>query len=282
MWSSTNSTDGGLALNPKTKFDRGIEDNAGQSGPGRNAAVYVQNGVQIVVFGVSKENGKACMRFLDLSPHFDDPWGSALTDAIVPNGSKAIISDHTSTRTYKRLICTCPMHDLAYSVSLPEDASGICEVLEEKSLQSVDDFRLALPKGFEGRHRANERGWHDPYWNEAHAKLKFSQLGQHFKATLNGPGLLNRVSTSIHDVSSQSVDKGTVIQYVSAHRAAGLERLKKRGQLFIQIMRDDGIADEDIANWWSNAMWCWWNLLAKPDGWRRAAWQGVSRAFVPK
>ncbi|MCJ1378488.1 hypothetical protein MMC17_001587 [Xylographa soralifera] len=268
IWSSTDYTDGGLAFNPKIKPDLGIERNT-ITGP--NAAVYIQNSLQIVISGVSQENGKAYVRFLDLSPHFDDPWGSALIDAIVPNGSKLILSDHANNRTYKRLTCTCPMHDLTYSVSLPEESLLISDVLDVRNLQSMDDFALVLPRGHEGCRPVFEGDWYEQCWNEAHTKLKLSQLRQRFKDMLNGPSLLGRGWTEAPDVSSQSVDRGIVAQHTSTHRAAGLERLEKRGQLFIQKMRDDGLSDDEIANWWSNARWCWWNLLAKPDGWRRAA-----------
>ncbi|MCJ1437136.1 hypothetical protein MMC27_006521 [Xylographa pallens] len=278
IWSSTDYTDGGLAINPKVKSDLDIESNTGRFGPSRETAIYVHKDFQIVITGVSKEDGKAYMRFLDLSPHFDDPWGSILTDSIVPNGSKAVLTDHTNNRTYGRLTCTCPMHDLTYSVSLPEDISGISDVLDEKSLQSMDDFTLVLPRGREGRRPVFEGDWYHR-WNEARVKLKFSQL-RHVKDLLNGPSLPSRSWSVVPNVSSQGVDKGTVTQHTSTHRAAGLERLEQRGQLFIQKMRDDDLSDEEMANWWSKARWCWWNLLAKPAGWRRAAWQGGSGTLV--
>ena len=279
IWSSTDYIDGGLAVSPKVTSNLGMESNTGQFGPGPNAAISVQNGFQIVVTGVSKEDGKAYMRFLDLSPHFDDPWGSTLTDSTVPNGSKAVLTDLTNNRTNTRLTCTCPMHDLTYSVSLPESISGISDVLDEKNLQSMDDFRLVLPRSCEGLRPVFERDWYHR-WNEARVKLKLSQLPQHVKDMLNVPGLLSRGWSEAPNLSSQGVDKGTVTQHTSTHRAAGLERLEQRGRLFIQKMRDDDLSDEDIANWWSNARWCWWNLLAKPAGWRRAAWEGGLGTFV--
>ena len=268
IWSSTDYTDGGLALNPKVKPDLGIDS---ITGVGRNAAGHVKDAFQIVISGASKRNGNAYMRFLDLSPHFDDAWGPALIDAVVPNGSKVLSSGHTNNKTDKRLTCTCPMHDLTYSVSLPEENLRISDVLDKKSLQSMDDFMLTLPRGDDEWRSVFEGDWYDQSWNEAGAKLKLSQLRQQLKDMLNGPRLLSRGWTEAPEVSSQNVDKGTVIQHTSAHRAAGMERLEKRGQLFIQKMRDDDLSDEEIAECWFNARWCWWNLLAKPAGWRRTA-----------
>ncbi|MCJ1283360.1 hypothetical protein MMC26_002688 [Xylographa opegraphella] len=271
IWTSNDYTDGGLALNPKVNSDLDIESNIERSGSGLKHAIDVQSGVQIVMSGVSRVDGKAHVRLLDLSPHFDDPWGSTLTDGIIPNGSKAILSDHTANRTYKGLTCTCPMHDLTYSVGLPEESRGISGVLDEKGQQSVDDFKLFLPRGREGRRPGNEGGFYDPNLDETQAKLSFSQIRQNLRDNSNGSGLLGRGWTASPDELFQGVNRGTVVEHTAPHRAAGLERLEKRGQLFIQRMRDDGLSDEEIANWWFNARWCWWNLLPKPAGWRRAA-----------
>ncbi|MCJ1394895.1 hypothetical protein MMC18_007775 [Xylographa bjoerkii] len=266
IWCSTDQTDGGLVLNPKVKSGPDIKSTL-RGVP--NATTYVQRGFQIVISGVSKEDGKAYLRILDLNPQLDDPWGSSLVDAEIPNGSRMTLPDRTSKGGSKRFCCTCPMHDLTYTVSLPKETSDVSDVLDKTSVQSMDDFTLILPRGSAEWRPVFGGDNYQRCWNEACAELKLSKLRQHFNDMLNGASLPSRGWTTGHGTSPQSVDNGTVTQYTSPHRAAGLERLKRRGQLFIEALRKDGLSDEEIANWWPRARWCWWNLLAKPDGWRR-------------
>ncbi|MCJ1404044.1 hypothetical protein MMC11_007268 [Xylographa trunciseda] len=277
LWSSTDHTDGGIVLNPKLNPDAGFESQT-RTIPDAFTFTYRESGFQVVVSGVSKEDGKAYLRILDLSPHFDDPWGSTLIDSTLPNGSRLTLSNLTHNETYKRQTCMCAMHDLSYSVSLPEEVTDASDILENTKLQSMDEFKLIRnehsgerPIVFAGFSHA--RDWNKALdSNKALEDVKLSQLRERVKDMLNGPSSLSWTNPS--EIFSQSVDKGTVSQYTSPHRAAGVERLRKRGQVFIQKMRDDDLPDEQIANCWFNARWSWWNLMTKPDGWRRAAWQG--------